>query len=219
MTRWRARSPTGSPSRLDHRDLPAALIRQTFDEAIAPRSVDRRGLPRRHHGGRRPRSRLPQDDGAAALFQRLPGAPGLSAVPLAPEGGAARFRAEPAEPRLGGVRRRHQSGRAHRQGHIPRPRDRSRGRRDDRDRRQRLDPAGRDARRHRQGDRRPSSQDPPRRADRRGGEDPRQYRDRLLRAGRGGLGRARSRCRTTRRWPACPRASSAKPAAPSPRAT
>ena len=40
------------------------------------------------------------------------------------EGRPAGFRALPAEPRLGGVRRRHQSGRAHRQGHIPRSRDR-----------------------------------------------------------------------------------------------
>ena len=48
-----------------------------------PRSVDRRGVPRRHHGGRRPRSRRSPDDGAAALLQRLPGAPGLSPVALA----------------------------------------------------------------------------------------------------------------------------------------
>ena len=67
------------------------------------------------------------------------------------------------------------------------------------------------------GDRHP--EDPPRRADRRGRENPRQYRGRPLRARRGGLGRARRRCRTTRRSRAFPRASSARPAAPSRRAT
>ena len=35
MTRSRARSPHRVASRLDHRDLSAALIRQTFAEAIA----------------------------------------------------------------------------------------------------------------------------------------------------------------------------------------
>ena len=73
--------------------------------------------------------------------------------------------------------------------------------------------------RHRQGDRRPPSEDPPRRADRRRREDFRQYRGRLLRPGRRRFGRACSRCRTTRRWPACRRGSSAKAAAPSRRAT
>ena len=43
---------------------------------------------------------------------------------------------------------------------------------------------------HRQGDGRPASQDPPWRSDRRGSEDSRQHRDRLLRAGGGGLGGA-----------------------------
>ena len=46
--------------------------------------------------------------------------------------------------------------------HLPRPRDRPRGRLDGRDRGRRLDAAGRDARRHRQGARRPASEDPAR---------------------------------------------------------
>ena len=70
-------------ARLDNADVSAALIRQTFDGGDRPRPVDRRGVPRRHHGGRRPRSRVPPDDGAVALFQRLPGASGLPAVALA----------------------------------------------------------------------------------------------------------------------------------------
>ena len=80
-------------SRLDHRDLPAALIRQTFEEAIARDPsigeafhADIMAVADRDPG-------LPEDDGAAALFQRLPGAAGLSSVPLAFEGGQARFRA------------------------------------------------------------------------------------------------------------------------------
>ena len=80
-------------SRLDHRDLPAALIRQTFDEAIARDPSIGEAF---HADIMAVADRDPaclQDDRAAALFQRLPGASGLSPVPLAPEGGQARFRA------------------------------------------------------------------------------------------------------------------------------
>ena len=86
-------------SRLDHRDIPAALIRQTFEEAIARDPSIGEAFRADHHGGRRSRSGVPEDDGAAALFQGLPGAAGLSSVPLAAEGRQARFRAESAEPR------------------------------------------------------------------------------------------------------------------------
>ena len=58
--------------RLDHPDAPSALIRQIYDDVVAARPGDRRGVPRRHHRGRRSRPRLPADDGAAALFQGLP---------------------------------------------------------------------------------------------------------------------------------------------------
>ena len=58
--------------RLSHPDLPGALIRQEYDAADRARFRHRRRLPRRPHRGRRPRSRLPAHDGAAALFQGLP---------------------------------------------------------------------------------------------------------------------------------------------------
>ena len=128
------------------------------------------------------------------------------------------FRALPAEPLVVGVPDRHQPGRADRQGHLHRPRHRPRGRRDRRHRGRRLDPARRDARRHRQGRRRPSPEDPLRRADRR--RAPRSSaisRSAIAPRSRPVRWCCR-RCRTTRRWPACRRASSAKPAATSRRA-
>ena len=80
-------------SRLDHRDLPAALIRQTFEEAIARAPsigeafhADIMAVADRDPACLRMMEPL-------ALFQRLPGAAGLPTVPLAFEGGQARFRA------------------------------------------------------------------------------------------------------------------------------
>ena len=105
-----SRRVTSRSSRSSRRADPPDLRRSDRS-----RPLDRRGVPRRYHGGRRSRSRVLENDRAVALFQRLPGAAGLSVVPLALEGGQARFRTEPAEPRIGDVRRRHQSGRAHRQ--------------------------------------------------------------------------------------------------------
>ena len=84
-----SRRLTARPSRSSRRADPPDL--RGGDRA---RPLDRRGVPRRHHGGRRSRSGVPEDDRAAALFQRLPGAAGLSSVSLALEGGKARFRSE-----------------------------------------------------------------------------------------------------------------------------
>ena len=59
-------------------EVPAALIRQTFDEAFTADPVDRAGRPRRHRGGRRPRPGLHLASRPAAVVQGLSGAADLS---------------------------------------------------------------------------------------------------------------------------------------------
>ena len=145
--------------RLNHSDVDAGLISQTFAQVLA----DHPEL------GRAFRADL------AAVYDRDPacsryiepllyfkGFHALVTHRFAHEllqAGPARLRALSAEPELAHLRRRHQSGGQDRHRHHARPRHRHRHRRDGDDRRQLLAAAGRDARRHRQGDGRPPSQD------------------------------------------------------------
>ena len=180
--------------RLNHSDVDAGLIAETFTQVLA----DRPEL------GRAFRADL------AAVYDRDPacsryiepllyfkGFHALVTHRFAHEllqAGPARLRALPAEPELAHLRRRHQSRGQDRHRHHARPRHRHRHRRDGGDRRQLLAPAGRDARRHRQGDGRPPSQDRRQRLDQRRRQGAGQHQGRQLqphrRRQRGAEGRA-----------------------------
>ena len=116
--------------RLDHSDVDAVLINQTFQSVLAKRPELGAHLPRRSRRRVRPRSGLQPLSRSAALLQRLPRARHAPLRARAVARGAARLRAVPAEPVLAHLRRRHPSRRALRPGHHDRPRDRRRRRRD-----------------------------------------------------------------------------------------
>ncbi len=153
--------------RLNHSDVDAGLIGQTFDQVLE----DHPEL------GRAFRADL------AAVYDRDPACSRYIEPLLYFKGfhalvthrfahellkqGPPRLRALPAEPKLAHLRGRYQPGGADRHRHHAGSRHRHRDRRDRHRRRQLLPPAGRDARRDRQGDRRPASQDRRQRHDRR----------------------------------------------------
>ena len=141
-------------TRLDHPDVSGELIRAGLCGCARGRPVDRRGVPRRHRGDRRPRSGDAPLHRAGALFQGLPRHPDASPRALALEQGPHAISRSicRAAPRRCSRCDIHPAARD-RPRHLPRPRHRPRGRRDRGHRRRRLDPAGRDARRHRQGER------------------------------------------------------------------
>ena len=138
--------------RLDHSDVDAVLINQTFQAVLAEPPGARRDLPRRPRRRVRPRPRLQPLPRPAALLQRFPRPRHAPLRQRAVARGEARLRAVPAEPRLAHLRRGHPSRRPLRAGHHDRPRNRRRRRRDRRRRQQLLLPACRHARRQRQGD-------------------------------------------------------------------
>ena len=96
--------------RLDSPEVSAELIRQAYADALEERAGDRRGVPRRHRGDRRSRSRNQPLARAGALLQGLPRHPDPSPGPLAVGQGPQGFRLLSAEPVVGGVPDRHQSG-------------------------------------------------------------------------------------------------------------
>ena len=118
--------------RLDHADVDAGLIVQTFHDVLASQPDLGPRVSRRSRGRARPRSGLHALSRAAALLQGLPRArdPSLRARAVAP--GAQGLRALSAEPVVAHLRRRHPSRGAARQGADARSRDGLRRRRDGR---------------------------------------------------------------------------------------
>jgi len=106
-------------------EVPAALLRQVFDEALSADPAIGLAAPGRHRCGRRPRSRLHIASRPIAVVQGLSRAADLARGPLAVEAGPSHARAFPAEPLECTVRRRHPSRRSDRQGNLHRPRHRA----------------------------------------------------------------------------------------------
>ena len=116
--------------RLNHSDVDAGLIGQTFAQVLQRPSGTRPRFPRRPRRRLRPRSRLQPLHRAAALLQGLPRARHASLCARAAEAGPPRLRALPAKPKLAHLRASTSIPPPHRHRPHARSRHRHRHRRD-----------------------------------------------------------------------------------------